>query len=85
MLIKKGETEEEQSTFQRLSQTFKQGLYGGFYALLQGSEQTSLLKFIIVHAIVLLQLLSYSFNSSVRPPHHLASSVPSGRHRLQST
>jgi hypothetical protein len=40
-------------------------MYGGFYVLLRHSEQGTMVKFVLLYFLLLLQVLSYSFNEAV--------------------
>ena len=57
--------EGEKTTLDIVKERLRHGLYGGFYVLLSQSEQGAVWKFTLLYLILLLQMLSYSFNDSV--------------------
>ena len=57
--------ENEKSRFETVKEELRQGLFGGFYVLLRHSEQSTMVKFVLLYFLLLMQLLSYSFNEAV--------------------
>jgi hypothetical protein len=56
--------------FDMFKEEIKTGIYGGFFVLLRSNEQGNtgsggVVKFVIVYLILLLQILSYTFNTAV--------------------
>jgi hypothetical protein len=54
MIVKKGESQDEKTTFDKFKLGLRNGVYGGFYVLLQDTENASLWKFGIFYLILLL-------------------------------
>ena len=61
LLGKEANAEEELSTFDRISEEIKNGIFSVYYLLIKHSE-TSFWKFILLLIIEYLQLLSFSFD-----------------------
>ena len=57
--------ENEKSRFETIKEELRQGLFGGFYVLLRHSEQSTMVKFVLLYFLLLMQLLSYTFNEAV--------------------
>ena len=57
--------EEEKSKFEKIEEEVKTSIFSVFYLLLKNNE-TSFWKFVIVLVIEYIQLLSYSFDETVR-------------------
>jgi len=56
--------------FDMFKEEIKTGIYGGFFVLLRSNEQGNtgsgaVVRFVIVYLILLLQILSYTFNTAV--------------------
>jgi hypothetical protein len=57
--------EEEKSKFLIIKEELRQGLFGGFYVILRQSEQGAIWKFGLLYFVLLVQMLSFSFDESV--------------------
>ena len=66
---KNQQKEEEKTKIEWLKDEIKSGIFGVFYILLKQNEST-IWKFIIMHAALFLQLISYSFENSVTISHN---------------
>ena len=57
--------------FDLFKEEIKTGMYGGFFVLLRSNEQGNaggsgaVARFVIIYLILLLQILSYTFNTAV--------------------
>jgi len=75
VLAKDGsQQEEEKSKFEKIEEEVKSSIFSVFYLLLKNNE-TSYWKFVIVLVIEYIQLLSYSFDETVRLNKFLISTI----------
>ena len=66
ILAKDGSSqEEEKSKLEKIEEEFKSAVFSVFYLLLKNNE-TSYWKFVIILIIEYIQMLSYSFDETVR-------------------